>query len=42
MKNVYAGGDADTGAATVILEMGAGKKAAKAIHEKFGKSPSAN
>lgn len=30
---VYAGGDAVTGAATVILAMGAGKKAAKAIHE---------
>ncbi|MBE3101390.1 MAG: NADPH-dependent glutamate synthase, partial [Firmicutes bacterium] len=32
---VYAGGDAVTGAATVILAMGAGKKAAKAIHEKL-------
>lgn len=30
-KNVYAGGDAVTGAATVILAMGAGKKAAEAI-----------
>jgi len=30
--NVYAGGDAVTGAATVILAMGAGKKAAVAIH----------
>jgi glutamate synthase (NADPH/NADH) small chain len=30
---VYAGGDAVTGAATVILAMGAGKDAAKAIHE---------
>ena len=30
---VYAGGDAVTGAATVILAMGAGKKAAKSIHE---------
>lgn len=38
MENVYAGGDAVTGAATVILAMGAGKKAAKAIHEKFGGS----
>ena len=28
---VYAGGDAVTGAATVILAMGAGKKAAAAI-----------
>jgi glutamate synthase (NADPH/NADH) small chain len=32
-EGVYAGGDAVTGAATVILAMGAGKKAAKAIHE---------
>ena len=30
---VYAGGDAVTGAATVILAMGAGKDAAKAIHQ---------
>lgn len=29
---VFAGGDAVTGAATVILAMGAGRKAAKAIH----------
>jgi len=32
---VYAGGDVVTGAATVILAMGAGKTAAKAIHEKL-------
>ena len=32
-ENVYAGGDAVTGAATVILAMGAGKTAAKGIHE---------
>ncbi len=32
-KGVYAGGDAVTGAATVILAMGAGKKAAKSIDE---------
>jgi glutamate synthase (NADPH) small chain len=32
-EKVYAGGDAVTGAATVILAMGAGKKAAKAIDE---------
>ena len=31
MRGVYAGGDAVTGAATVILAMGAGKEAAKAI-----------
>ena len=30
---VYAGGDAVTGAATVILAMGAGKRAANGIHE---------
>lgn len=36
LQNVYAGGDAVTGAATVILAMGAGKKAAAAILEKFG------
>ncbi len=35
MDCVYAGGDAVTGAATVILAMGAGKKAAAAIHEKL-------
>ena len=35
--SVYAGGDAVTGAATVILAMGAGKTAAKAIHEKLSK-----
>ncbi len=33
--NVYAGGDAVTGAATVILAMGAGKTAARAIHEQL-------
>ena len=32
-ERVYAGGDAVTGSATVILAMGAGKKAAKAIDE---------
>jgi len=32
IENVYAGGDIVTGAATVILAMGAGKKAAAAIH----------
>ena len=32
-EGVYAGGDAVTGAATVILAMGAGKTAAAAIHE---------
>jgi glutamate synthase (NADPH/NADH) small chain len=33
IDGVYAGGDAVTGAATVILAMGAGKNAAKAIDE---------
>ncbi len=32
-KGVYAGGDVVSGAATVISAMGAGKKAAKSIHE---------
>ncbi|MCB2357334.1 FAD-dependent oxidoreductase, partial [Clostridium estertheticum] len=36
-KNVYAGGDAVSGAATVILAMEAGKKAAKAIDEMLTK-----
>ncbi len=31
-EGVFAGGDAVTGAATVILAMGAGRKAAAAIH----------
>lgn len=35
LDNVYAGGDAVTGAATVILAMEAGKKAAKEIMERF-------
>ena len=36
-ENVYAGGDAVTGAATVILAMGAGKTAARAIDEALSK-----
>ena len=35
---IYAGGDAVTGAATVILAMGAGKTAAAAIHKKLSES----
>lgn len=35
LKNVYAGGDAVTGAATVILAMEAGKKGAKEIIDKL-------
>ncbi|GHU51952.1 oxidoreductase [Clostridia bacterium] len=35
-KNVYAGGDAVTGAATVILAMGAGRKSALRISELIG------
>lgn len=34
-EHVYAGGDAVTGAATVILAMGAGKDAARAIHRQL-------
>ena len=37
LPRVYAGGDAVTGAATVILAMGAGKAAAKAIDEDLNK-----
>ncbi len=36
-EGVYAGGEAVTGAATVILAMGAGKEAAKGIEEYFAK-----
>lgn len=36
-ENVYAGGDAVTGAATVISAMGAGKLAAKSIHDLLSK-----
>src|SRR5690606_13467648 len=32
-RGVFAGGDIVTGGATVILAMGAGRKAARAIHE---------
>ena len=37
IRNVYAGGDIVTGSATVIQAMGAGRKAANAIHEKLSK-----
>ncbi len=37
-EGVYAGGDAVTGAATVILAMGAGKQAAQSIDEYLSKS----
>ena len=36
-EGVYAGGDAVTGAATVILAMGDGRKAAAAMHEQLSK-----
>ncbi|MGI6176734.1 MAG: NADPH-dependent glutamate synthase [Christensenellales bacterium] len=39
-KGVFAGGDAVTGAATVILAMGAGKKAAQAIDDMLQKRSS--
>lgn len=41
-QGVYAGGDAVTGAATVILAMGAGKTAAKAIDEYLSATKSSN
>ena len=37
LEGVFVGGDAATGAATVILAMGAGKKAAVGIHEYLSK-----
>lgn len=40
VKNVYAGGDIVSGAATVILAMGAGRKAAQAIHADLSKDNS--
>lgn len=36
--SVYAGGDVVTGAAAVILAMGAGGKTAISIHQKLSKS----
>jgi glutamate synthase (NADPH/NADH) small chain len=42
IEGVYAGGDIVTGEATVISAMGAGKKAAKAIHEYLMKKVKAN
>jgi glutamate synthase (NADPH/NADH) small chain len=39
MPNVYAGGDIVTGSATVIEAMGAGRIAAKAMHEKLMAKP---
>jgi glutamate synthase (NADPH/NADH) small chain len=38
MERVWAGGDVVTGAATVILAMGAGRKAARSIHEYLSSS----
>ena len=38
-EGVFAGGDIVTGSATVILAMGAGRKAAKAIHEYLDTKP---
>jgi glutamate synthase (NADPH/NADH) small chain len=37
-ERIYAGGDIVTGSATVILAMGAGRLAAKAIHEYLSRS----
>lgn len=43
VDGIYAGGDAVTGAATVILAMGAGRRAAAAILRRFGlKNPAAD
>ncbi|EJT6663615.1 NADPH-dependent glutamate synthase [Clostridium perfringens] len=42
LKGIYAGGDAVTGAATVILAMGAGKKAAKSIESYLRKEEQNN
>ena len=39
VEKVYAGGDAVTGAATVILAMGAGKKAARHMLMEMGSLP---
>ena len=39
IPRVYAGGDAATGAATVILAMSAGKRAAAAIYADAAKNP---
>jgi glutamate synthase (NADPH/NADH) small chain len=39
-KGVFAGGDISTGAATVILAMGDGKRAAKAMHKYLTDDPS--
>ena len=36
-EKIFAGGDVTSGAATVILAMEAGKKAAKGIHEHLNK-----
>lgn len=38
VDGIYAGGDAVTGAATVILAMGAGRKAAQSILKRFGRA----
>ncbi|EGT3614322.1 NADPH-dependent glutamate synthase [Clostridium perfringens] len=42
LQGIYAGGDAVTGAATVILAMGAGKKAAKSIDSYLRKEEQKN
>jgi glutamate synthase (NADPH/NADH) small chain len=39
IEGVYAGGDIVTGSATVISAMGAGRKAARAMHEYLQKKP---
>ena len=42
IQGVYAGGDIVTGSATVILAMGAGRQAAKAIHKHLTENPSSD
>jgi glutamate synthase (NADPH/NADH) small chain len=42
VAGVFAGGDIVTGAATVILAMGAGKQAARAMLEYMSVSPAGN
>ena len=42
LPGVFAGGDAVTGSATVILAMGAGKRAARAIDEYISHAPDAD
>jgi len=42
IPSVYAGGDIVLGAATVILAMGQGRKAARAIHDRLARRQAGN